>query len=285
MNRFRRDFLVKFSFFLVIFSACHFSQLTWARPASASSRELSKLTPLGELGERVSRLIVSQKDSTLSAVMLAGLQQSRLRILTLRDLKHDWSSEFLAIAVIENRSYSKVHIRPTKTEENYNDELTKRFLVKEDLSDNYTWVVLPKTNNRRNLMTAAHELAHVYVQRFFDDNAVQLYRKYPLIFIGRTGSGRWIMDSDVYAFLTELFARYIEYAYFNLISESVSEGSEEFRDAPYLKKGDSFKQFNRKAIQYLIRDYEIPKNVAMAWGGSPVLVDMIEYAKKVTNFR
>ena len=245
--------------------------------AEVRPREISKLVALGELGDRVGRLIIENKDPVLSSVLLSALRHPRIKVLSLRELKHDWSNEFLAIAVVENRPFSKVHIMQVGQQQNYNDELTKRFLSKENLSHDYFWLVLPKTSNRKNVMTVAHELTHVFVQKFFDEQAPKLLRKYPGLIIGTKGT-RFIIDSDVYSYLTEFFARVIEYAYFDQISDQLTQASQEFYDAPYLKKGDSFAQFRWKATQYLIREYKIPQAKARLWMESQITQDMIRYA-------
>ncbi|MFN8846909.1 MAG: hypothetical protein ACK5V3_05195 [Bdellovibrionales bacterium] len=250
----------------------------FAHAASAPwPRELNKLSSLGELGQRVGRLVVSQQDPLLSSVMLSALRHPRVRIISLRELKHDWTDQFLAIAVVENRPFSRVHIQQVGPQQNFNDEITRNFLAKEQLNEGQFWLVLPKTSNRRNVMTVAHELAHVYVQKFLDERAPILVRRYPELFIGTRGE-RFIMDSDVYSYITELFARFLEYAYFSQISANVANPDQEFVDAPYLKRGDSFAQFRWKATLYLIREYEIPSTKARRWMDSPLFQDMIKHA-------
>ncbi len=248
-----------------------------APSGGAWPRELNKLATLGELGDRIGRLVIEQRDPLLSSVLLSALRHPRIKIMSLRELKYDWSDQFLAIAVVENRPFSQVHIQQVGPEQNFNDELTRKFLSKENLSEGYFWLVLPKTSNRRNVMTVAHELAHAFVQKFLDDNASVLLRRYPGLFIGTRGS-RYMVDSDVYSYLTELFARMVEYSYFTQIASRVSNPSNEFSDAPYLKEGDSFAQFRWKATQYLIREYEIPKAKAREWMESPLFQDMFRYA-------
>lgn len=268
--------LVRFSFLIVISS-----HLALAAVAPLPS-EISKLSSLGDLGRSVGILITSKSDPTLSAVLLAGLQHPRVRIVSLSELKHNWSSQFMAIAIVENRPFSLVHVKQMSPTGNFNDDVTRDFLEKEKLGPDYFWVVLPRTPNRKNAMIVAHELTHVYVQKFFDDNAQVLRRRYPNLFVGTQG-GRLILDSNVYSFLTELFARFTEFAYFNLLQNLPQPPRLDLTDAPYLKRGDSFAQFRVKATQYLIKDYEIPREVAQAWANSPILVDMITYAQQLTR--
>lgn len=188
----------------------------------------------------------------------------------------------MAIAIVENRPFSTVHIRQMTSNGNFNDELTKEFLEREKLGPDSFWVVLPKTPNRMNVMLAAHELTHVYVQRFFDDNARLLHRRYPHLFVGTQGR-RFVLDSDVYTFLTELFARFSEFAYFNLLQNQPRPVTMDLTGIPYLKRGDSFAQFRAKATQYLIKEYKVPREVAQTWANSPILVDMMTYAQKLNR--
>jgi hypothetical protein len=276
MLSFGFTFLVRISLLIVISS-----QLLFAAVAP-SQQALTKLSALGDLGRSVGTLITSKSDPTLSAVLMAGLQHPRIQILSLSELQHNWSSQFMAIAVVENRPFSAVHIRQMTANGNFNDDLTKKFLEKEKLGPEYFWVVLPKTPNRNNVMLVAHELSHVYVQKFFDDNARLLHRRYPELFVGTQGR-RFIMDSNVYTFLTELFARYSEFAYFHLLQSLSRPASIDLTGIPYLKRGDTFAQFRVKATQFLIEEYQVPREVARAWANSPIFVDMISYAQKLNR--
>lgn len=137
-------------------------------------------------------------------------------------------------------------------------------------------------------MTLAHELAHIHVQTRMEERLAEFRQKYPDLFsrygqerirLNEAGDFRldWrgYVDSDVYAYIQEHFARMIEYQMYFYFKERRIRFARDKSEQKYLVYGQSEREFKQRVTDYLVEDYKIPRQTANKWMHSPIFRDLL----------